>query len=130
LQELAQPCSLRSPLRLPLARRPGRCGRTALHFNEAIAKNSKELENLVKTFDRAVQQAKDPAKRTQAYDKLVADASKAIEEGKAIKVPDIAEANELHKAYLEYLSAEEKILKRDFPGLLEAVNSGNLERAQ
>jgi hypothetical protein len=87
----------------------------AMAFNNAISKTTKDLEKLGKDFGQALAQNKgNPAKLKELHDGVIADASKLIKKARALKVPDLEQAKEFHRAFVEYLDAEEKVLKKDF----------------
>ncbi len=103
------------------------CGNAeAMKLNNAISKTTKDLEKTGLEFGTAMGQNKgNPAKLKELHSKVVAESLRIIEAGKAIKVPDVAQANEFHQVFIEYLGAEEKIIKEDFGQLITFLNQNN-----
>ena len=90
------------------------CGGEAVTFNNSIAKVTKSLETMGKSFGETIAKEKDPGRLQAAHNDLIAKVKALVAEANAIKVPASQEAQAYWSAFQIYLKNQEKMVTEDF----------------
>jgi len=107
------------------------CGSEAVRFNNAISSTTKDLEKIGFDLGKEIGLSRgNPGKLKDLYAKAVKDAMRVIDDGKALKAPKDENAKEFREVFLEYLSAEDRIIRHDLGRIVDMLKYNNLSGVQ
>jgi hypothetical protein len=121
---------LASLLLLPCLLCVSGCGE-AVTFNNTIMELTADLEETSQKFEERVSRHEGkPGRLEEDHADAVKEAAAIVKRARAVRVPQLTGAKELHSAFLDYAQFEEDVVQREFRKVVSAATRGDGESIQ